>query len=311
MLMLSKKTLREAGRLKKKRVLLQVPEGLKTKAQRIAEELERLGAEVFISCDPCFGACDLRGDEARRLGCDLIVHVGHSDMGVRSPVPVIYDQYPLKANVAAIIEKHAAGLKGFKCIGLATTLQYGGSLKSAEKVLKKGGFRVFTAKGKLSGIKGQVLGCEYGAAKMIEERVDCFLFIGSGCFHPAGLAAAVEKPVFFLDVEAGSLSDVTGDAKRETIRRALRLERARDCQTFGILVSTKPGQARPEEASRLKKMLESKGKRAWILAMDRVTPESIMGIGVECLVNTACPRLREDSAMFGKVIINPAGAADL
>ena len=71
------------------RVLLQVPEGLKTKVQEISKELE--GLEVLISTEPCYGACDVRDHEAKQLGCDVVLHIGHSDFGVKTEVPVILE----------------------------------------------------------------------------------------------------------------------------------------------------------------------------------------------------------------------------
>lgn len=311
MIMLSEKTLGEVRRSTAKRILLQVPEGLKIRVQEIAEEFERTGVEVLIGCDPCFGACDIRGDEARRLGCDLIVHVGHSDLDVRSSVPVLYEYYPLKADVEGMLEKNTEKIKPFKKIGLVTSLQYVNLLEDVKRTLQKGGFEIHIKKNKISGVEGQILGCEHSAALDMEKEVDCFLFVGTGRFHPLGLAAVTEKPVFFLDVEADKIFDLREGAKKEKIKKGLKLEKARGCKKFGILVSTKPGQARPEEALKIKRLLEKKGKKAWILTMDRITPEKIMGIKVDCLVNTACPRLAEDSGMFGKLILNAEDAGTL
>ena len=58
-------------------------------------------------------------------------------------------------------------------------------------------------------------------------------------------------------------------------------------------------------AEDIKKKLESKGKKAWILAMDQVTPEKIMGMKFDVLVNCACPRMNEDTKLFKKPILNP------
>jgi len=65
---------------KAKRVGLQIPEGLKTRAVGIADELrEKTGAEVIIFADPCYGACDTRDTDAERFNLDMIVHLGHDE----------------------------------------------------------------------------------------------------------------------------------------------------------------------------------------------------------------------------------------
>lgn len=67
---------------KARRVLLQLPDGLKQYATEIADELkEKLGktkAEIFIWLGSCYGACDVPINDAREAGVDLIVQFGHS-----------------------------------------------------------------------------------------------------------------------------------------------------------------------------------------------------------------------------------------
>lgn len=58
---------------------LQFPEGLKTRALRVAREIESsTGARVVVMTDPTYGACDLKEEQADRLGLDLVVHFGHT-----------------------------------------------------------------------------------------------------------------------------------------------------------------------------------------------------------------------------------------
>ncbi len=59
----------EIARLGAKRVLLQMPQGLKPEATKIAQTVEASGAVAIISADPCYGACDIAITEAEGLGC--------------------------------------------------------------------------------------------------------------------------------------------------------------------------------------------------------------------------------------------------
>ncbi|MBU0530634.1 MAG: diphthamide synthesis protein, partial [Nanoarchaeota archaeon] len=70
-------------------------------------------------------------------------------------------------------------------------------------------------------------------------------------------------------------------------------------------LTTKPGQMILTKAEEIKKKLEEKGKRAYILVMNQITPEKILGIDVDVLINCACPRMDEDFALFKKPILNP------
>lgn len=62
-----------------KMVCIQLPDGLKPEAGRIADELKlKTGAQVLIWGGSCFGACDLPL-EVERLGADLLIQWGHSE----------------------------------------------------------------------------------------------------------------------------------------------------------------------------------------------------------------------------------------
>lgn len=61
-----------------KRVLIQLPDGLKPKAEEIVEVLEsNTEARVFIWAGSNFGACDLPSG-IDQIRCDLLLHFGHS-----------------------------------------------------------------------------------------------------------------------------------------------------------------------------------------------------------------------------------------
>jgi 2-(3-amino-3-carboxypropyl)histidine synthase len=65
---------------KAKLVGIQLPDGLKKRALDIASQIEeKTDAKVVIFADPCYGACDTKDAEAKRLGLDLIVHFGHTE----------------------------------------------------------------------------------------------------------------------------------------------------------------------------------------------------------------------------------------
>jgi diphthamide biosynthesis enzyme Dph1/Dph2-like protein len=61
-----------------KRVVIQLPDGLKPKARTIVEHLrENTDAEVILWLGSCFGGCDIPlGLE--ELGVDLLIQFGHN-----------------------------------------------------------------------------------------------------------------------------------------------------------------------------------------------------------------------------------------
>lgn len=79
--------------MKAKRVFVQFPEGIRHKMPEIAKHLEKEGFEIVICTEPCYGACDIREEEAARLKCDALLHIGHEDFGIKSKLPVVYWEY--------------------------------------------------------------------------------------------------------------------------------------------------------------------------------------------------------------------------
>jgi len=70
---------KEIKKNKAKRVLIQLPEGLKQWATQISSELKaKTNSNIFIWLNSCFGACDVPL-EVEKLGIDMIVQFGHSE----------------------------------------------------------------------------------------------------------------------------------------------------------------------------------------------------------------------------------------
>lgn len=273
---------------KPKRVLLQLPEGLKMKATEILDAIAGNDIEVFLSAEPCYGACGLPVNEARQLRCDLIAHVGHSKFykSIDSEIPVVY--YPWKLD-ARIDDADFSPIKE-KRIGLITTAQHIDLLPALKEMIEKAGKKAF--------IGGQILGCRTANAEKIAGRIDAFLFVGSGSFHPLAIR---NKKLYALDLETMKVRDMNKEALLFERKRYARIFKAKDAKTFGILLSSKIGQFDMAAAERIKKKLEQRDKKAYILVMDNITNEKLY-VGIDAFVNTACPRISEDR--FSKPVIN-------
>jgi 2-(3-amino-3-carboxypropyl)histidine synthase len=294
-----------------KNVLVQIPEGLKTRSMLISRELKSAGFVPVISAEPCFGGCDLADADAKRLHCDAILHIGHTDFGVKSSVPVVYDEWQHDFNPAPLLRKNLKKLQAFGSIGLLASAQYLGSLEKAGKFLRQNGKMAVT--GNSPGLRpGQALGCNYSNASSIEKKVDCFLFIGSGAFHSGGLLDVVGKPVFFVNAETGEFSELAAsDAAKAEVKRRLSIEKARGMKSFAVFVSTKPGQENMTAALAARKHLEAEGKDVILISAGTLSPDKITGMGIEVLVSTACPRMRQDRKLFGMLIIGPEEAMQI
>lgn len=73
------KAIKEIKKNKAKLVCIQLPDGLKPKADEIKKALEKeTSAEIVIWLGSCFGACDIpQGLE--KLKIDLLIQWGHSE----------------------------------------------------------------------------------------------------------------------------------------------------------------------------------------------------------------------------------------
>lgn len=302
---ISAKILKKIKNYEAKKVFIQVPEGLKTQILELANELENSGIVVFVGCDPVYGACDLADKQAKSLGCDLLVHIGHTDFGVKPCLPVIYEPYYIEYDPLPILEKNLDYLKPYNNIALLTTIQFKSILNPAKEFLENSGKKVIFSKNLRNNEPGILLGCDQSAALPMEKDVDCFLYIGSGKFHPLGLALKTEKPVLSLNMETQELVDYEKEVNKLRKIKAFHIEQAKESNNFGILVSTKPGQSFPDKAISVKNQLKEKGKNAWLLVMSEITESKLLGLKIQVLVNCTCPRIQEDFSLLKKPILNP------
>jgi len=289
-----------------KRVLFQLPEGLKAEGPRLASIAEKMSAVAMVSADPCYGACDLAVQEAESLGVDLLVHYGHSEMTPQQRVPTIYIEAKTTVSVKPAVEKALPLLKLWRHIGLVTTVQHADMLGEVRTMLLEAGKIV--AVGDTGRLKhaGQVTGCDYGNAGTVAKDVDTFLFFGGGRFHAIGVAIATSKPTIVADPYERRAYNIDNNVRSVLKQRWISIREAQKAQNFGVLIGLKSGQKRTDEAIRIKEKLEEKGKKATLLTLREVTPEALLQFPtLDSFVNTACPRIALDDAdRFRKPVLS-------
>lgn len=295
----------EICRIGAKRVLIQLPEGLKPEGPRLAAMMEKAGALAIVSADPCYGACDLAIDEAETLGVDLIVHYGHAKMVRHEKIPTLYIEARATVTVDESIEKSILLLKEWNKIGLATTIQHIQVLDQArEKLVRAGKTVIIGDAGRIS-YAGQVTGCDYTNVMSIAEEVEAFLFIGGGRFHALGIALAASKPTIVADPYQNDAYPILADVQRILKQRYISIGQATQAKVIGVLVGLKPGQLHLDESKKVKETAEKIGKAACLLAIKEVTPEALLEFPtIDAYVNTACPRISlEAPSKFSKPVL--------
>ncbi|MDP6670543.1 MAG: diphthamide biosynthesis enzyme Dph2, partial [archaeon] len=193
-----------------------------------------------------------------------------------------------------------------KKVTLCSTVQYLEHLKIFAGLLKKKGLNVFIGEGK--GVSpGQVLGCNYSSVKSVEGKVEAVVFLGDGLFHALGISFNSKKSVFTANPMSLEVNELENEKDLFLRKRYAVIAKAMDAKNFGILLSSKKGQLKGKLALKLKKEIEEHDREAFIFVSDFVKPEYIIGVKVDALVSTACPRIAfDDSTYFKQPLLSPS-----
>lgn len=290
---------------KAEKVLIQAPDGLKRLALRIGERLEGMGFQIIFSGEHTWGGCDVAFEEARIVGADTIVHIGHhGPVRVKMPprprvifVPAYYSYDPTEL-VLETLERVSYQIGGE--IVLGSTVQHIIWLDRILQRAREKGLRVKVNKG-IGGFNGLVVGCDYRAVKGGKAVV----VIAGGIFHGLGAALWSGKPTWVVDPYQRLSRKI--DTKKVLSRHLFDLSRTFEAETFLIVVSTKEGQLGILTAEKVRKILRERGKRGYIAVFDEISREKLTNIGrFDAYVNTACPRLTiDDPDMFPGPVLNP------
>ncbi len=295
----------EIAKIGAKRVLLQFPEGLKPESPRIAKMIANEGALPIISADPCYGACDLAVNEAESLDVDLIVHFGHAKLTTYHKIPTIYIEARATVAVKEAVKQSLLLLENYCCVGLATSVQHLHDLNSAKNILVQAGKTVFIGNEGQKIYPGQVIGCNYSNVQSIAKDVEAFLFVGGGLFHALGIALSTSKPTFIADPYDNRTFSINNEAQKILKQRWTCIQEAQNAKTFGIIIGSKPGQKRFEQALNVKALAEKHEKEAYLLISREVTPEALLEFpSIDTFINTACPRISlEVPQKFSKPVL--------
>jgi len=160
-------------------------------------------------------------------------------------------------------------------VGLVTTVQYVDELPKIKKYLD--------GQGKKCLVIGKILGCDVKNAEKAKDKVDAFLYIGSGEFHPIALLS-IGKPVYMQNGKRLEKDD------RKIKGMLAKFYASKD---IGIIVSLKTGQMHLDWAEELKKRFAD--KTFYVFAADTIDYRQMENFNfVESWVNTACPRIADD-----------------
>ena len=297
------KLVAELKKRKPKKVLVQLPEGIKQNALEISKTIESLGIEVIFSGETSWGGCSIDLQEAKALQVDLIVHFGHSKF-IDVDFPVLYIEVKDELNLKPILEKSLKKLEKFKTLGLSYSIQHRHDIGNIKKFYEDNGKKIiFSSKKGLVEYEGHIVGCQYSGLKEIENKVDCFVILGNN-FHSMGAVLSVEKPVILIDVYNNEIKEMSKLRDKILKQRVISIEKFKEAKNIGIIIEIKPGQKFGSPKLLIEKSKEQ-GKNPVVITMNEITPDKIMNFyNIDVFVELACPRIAvDDFAKYHKPIL--------
>ncbi len=279
------------------KVMIQVPDGLKMKAQQFDDLFD---VETVLWGGSCYGACDL----PHSIGdADALIHVGHAEIpNLELDYPVVYLE-GRSIRWRSLPEDLFERVKGK--IALYAPVQHIHHLEKAVEEIEEAGYEAVRGEGN-DRIKysGQVLGCNYSVKV---EEAKHHLYIGTGKFHPLGLAFSLRDDVIVYNPVTGEVSEI-GEKEREGFlrKRFGRIAQVGDAEKIMIIESTKKGQKRTGSTEKMKELSEKAGKKTAEIKFDEIKPKLVDEFRLDCAVCTACPRIAlDDHDRFRTPILSP------
>ncbi|KAF8475926.1 diphthamide biosynthesis protein [Kalaharituber pfeilii] len=326
-----------------KRVALQMPEGLLLYACTLSDIIETFcpGVETLIMGDVTYGACCVDDYTARAMGCDFLVHYAHSCLipmdvignGIKTLyvfVTIGIDGDHLLKTIRRNFVKDSDG-----ALAMVGTIQFNPAIHSARVQLEKEGYKVLVPQ-IMPLSKGEVLGCtspRIPTKKLgkdgggLDGKIDstgasALLYIGDGRFHlESAMIQNPDLPAYRYDPYSRSLTREGYDHVEMLTLRRDAIGGAQKARKWGLILGTLGRQGNPHLLEAVERRLKMRGIPYVLVALSEVGPAKLALMegaeedgegndnrepGVECWVQTSCPRLSIDwGYAFRKPLLNP------
>jgi len=243
-----------------------------------------------------YGACCLDDHKAKILGCDFIVHYGHSCLvpNHQSSLPALYIfvtiRFPIGPFLAAFNSKISSSVKSIALMG---TIQFIPGLATISRNLSENGIKVVTPQAfPLS--PGETLGC---TSPRIPLNVTTAIFVSDGTFHleSAMLQNRHVKDFYRYDPYSRSLLRSVYPASEKVKYRHKASINAKHAKMWGIVHGTLGRQGNNRLVGRLEDLFRIKGLKFLKVPLSEITPKLFQLFPqVEAWVQIACPRLSID-----------------
>ncbi|KAF7676612.1 2-(3-amino-3-carboxypropyl)histidine synthase subunit 1 [Astathelohania contejeani] len=329
-----KKTLRLINSNGFTKVALQFPDGLLKYAPIICDIIEQhTSAKSIILGDVVYGGCCVDDQLSKILGCDILIHYGHSCiipityMELRVLyvfVDIIFDVSHCVEMIKMIIEnenkpvlenrnklnienadatnqniEHAITKK----VALLGTIQFNRCINEIKKRIFEWNPNAISSR--LPQIKplspGEVLGC---TSPVVDDTV---VYIADGRFHLESIMIQNPNVKFYKYCPFSKKMTLEEYDYNNLIQeREYEIEKAMKCQIFGVILSTLGRQGNPEIVKNVTEYLKKENKSVFLFHMNEISERSLDQFDfIEAWVQVSCPRLSTDwGANYRKPILN-------
>eukprot|EP01116_Phalansterium_solitarium_P007440 TRINITY_DN20100_c0_g1_i1.p1 TRINITY_DN20100_c0_g1~~TRINITY_DN20100_c0_g1_i1.p1 ORF type:complete len:449 (+),score=140.11 TRINITY_DN20100_c0_g1_i1:63-1409(+) len=288
------------------KVALQFSEGLLVYACTISDILERFGGvETVVMGDVTYGACCVDDFTADALGCDLLVHYGHSCLvpigACKMNIMYVFVDitFDLQHFIDTVKFNFTAGTK----LALVSTIQFAASLQGAAGLLAASGYDAIVPQSKpLS--PGEILGC---TSPQIRDR-DVLIYLGDGKFHlESVMISNPHLQAYRYDPYSKVFSREKYETEQMHAMRKQAIETASSARKFGIILGTLGRQGSTRVLTHLEDRLKAKGIEYVVVLLSEIFPAKLdMFAEVDAWIQIACPRLSIDwGYAFTKPLLNP------
>ncbi|MGP6219762.1 diphthamide biosynthesis enzyme Dph2 [Caldiplasma sukawensis] len=303
-----KGTIEKLEKMGAKKVLLQLPDGLKPHVFEYVNALNKK-FEVVVSSSGFYGACDT-GTKDEYSSVDCVVQFGHTEIpNLNYGVPVIFEEYVNEPVIKPEeIDLSELEKNQYKKINIVYSIQYRKDADIFSEFLRSKGYQVLYGEND-SRLKyrGQVLGCNYSPIHQADAQCDCHIVVSTGKFHAIGAQLSTKKEVFLLDLtERYHLIPMKSEVDRLIRKRYAQMEKALSAEKFVVVIDTKVGQFRKKMAENIIKKLESIGKQAVIAYSNESLPSDYENMRADCVIFTGCPRVPiDDQDKYSMPVLTP------
>eukprot|EP00796_Vickermania_ingenoplastis_P000458 gene458-240_t len=273
------------------RVALQFPEGLLLFAASIADILEtQTGAEMVILGDVTYGACCVDDFAAKALGCDFLIHYGHSCLiSIKDClVPnMMYVFVEIDIDLQHLIDTVTALVPSDTRLACIATVQFISSMRSAMKTLQTHFTHPIVVPQMRPLSTGEILGC---TSPLVDpSSVDLVLYVGDGRFHLESFLIA--HPTLEALQYDPYKKELTKESYNNEEMRTLRkeaVELGKKATSFAIIMGTLGRQGHPRVVDRILRLAKQQNKRATLLLMSEIFPQKLAQLqDVDCYIQVA------------------------